>query len=339
MALKGMQKATLLLTMLDSSTAMELLKGQPQDVIQRIAMELSQMDARRDHDEDQAMQVAREFCNDLIQSQYGSLHLKSFVHTLLQGSGGNKEKAAEMQSRIKQAMMEKDPFLALNSASPVHLAAALEDEPPQAIAVVLSALPSKLSTDVLARLDQEKSLQTIWRMTQPSDVSTKTMRRIGEIVCKRLMAMNSEEGAPIKDAMPKETLRRVAIVLSGLDKEKRDALLSGIQGRNGETATMVRSLMVTWEDIIKIENKSLQQALRNVEPTVLAKALHGAETSIRDKVMSNISERMKEMIEEESSLMGEPRKKDVITAREEVAKPLREANEAEELQFIEEEEE
>jgi flagellar motor switch protein FliG len=338
MAMRGIQKATLLLTMLDSATATELLKGQPQDVIQKIALELSQLDARHDHDENQAVQVAREFCNDLMQSQQ-SLHVKSFVNSLLQGSGGNKEKAAEMQSRIKQAMIEKDPFIALNSASPIHLAAALEDEPPQAIAVVLSALPSKLSTDVLSRLNQEKSLQTIWRMTQPNDVSTKTMRRIGEIVCKRLMAMNSDEGTPIQDAAPKETLRRVAIVLSGLDKEKRDAMLSGIQGRNSETATMVRSLMVTWEDIIKIENKSLQQALRNVEPTVLAKALHGAESSVRDKILSNISERMKEMIEEESSLMGEPRKKDVFAAREEVAKPLREANEAEELQFIEEEEE
>ena len=71
---------------------------------------------------------------------------------------------------------------------------------------------------------------------------------------------------------------------------------------------------------------------------MLAKALHGAEPAVSEKLLSNISERMKEMIAEESSLMGEPRKKDVIAAREQVAQPLREANEAEELLFIEEEE-
>ena len=130
----------------------------------------------------------------------------------------------------------------------------------------------------------------------------------------------------------------MAIVLSGLEKDKRDALLGVIQNRDGEIATLVRSLMVTWEDIVKIEDRSLQQALRSVEPAVLAKALHGAEPNVRDKIMSNISERMKEMIEEEASLMGEPRKKDVIAAREQVALPLREANEAGELMFIEEEE-
>jgi flagellar motor switch protein FliG len=339
MAMMGIQKATLLLTMLDSSTATELLKGQPHDVIQKIALELSHLDARRDKDGEQAVQVAREFCTDLQRSRGGTLHVKSFVNTLLQNTMGTKEKAAEIQLRLKQAMFEKDPFLALTSASPVHLAAALEDEPPQAIAVVLTALPSKLSTDILARLEEEKCRQTIWRMTQPGDVSPKTMRRIGEVVCKRLLAMTSDDGTPVNDAASKDNLRRVAIVLSGLDKDKRDTLLSAIQGRDSDTATLVRSLMVTWDDIIKIEDKSLQQTLRNVEPTVLAKALHGADTSVREKVLSNISERMKEMIEEEASLMGEPRKKDVITAREEVAKPLREANEAGELLFIEEEEE
>lgn len=338
MAMKGIQKATLLLTMLDSATATELLKGQPQDVIQKIALELSHLDARKNKDEDLAILVAREFCTDLLRSRGGTLHVKSFVNNLLQSTMGTREKAAEVQSRLKQAMFEKDPFLAMSSASPVHLAAALADEPPQAIAVVLNALPSKLSTDVLMRLDEEKCQQTIWRMTQPGDVSPKTMRRIGEIVCKRLLSMTSDEGTPVNDAASKETLRRVAIVLSGLEKDKRDAMLSAIQGRDSTTATLVRSLMVTWDDIVKIEDKSLQQTLRNLEPTVLAKALHGAENAVRDKVLSNISERMKEMIDEEASLMGEPRKKDVIAAREEVANPLRQANESGELLFIEEEE-
>jgi len=93
---------------------------------------------------------------------------------------------------------------------------------------------------------------------------------------------------------------------------------------------------VIWEDITKIEDRSLQEYLRKVDAGVLAKALFGAEPSIRDKILSNISQRVRELVDEESSLMGEPRKKDIATAREEVVKPLREANEAEELVFIEE---
>lgn len=339
MALNGMQKAALLLTMLDSQTAMELLKGQPQEVVQKIALELSHLDAKKEKDPEQAAQVAREFYTELMRSQGGALHVKSFVNNLLTGSAGGKEKIFEVQSRLRRAMMEKDPFLALASASASQLAAALADEPPQAIAVALSALPTKLSTDVLNQLDPEKSQQTLWRMTQPQDVSPKTVRRIGEMVCKRLMEMAAEESPVASGAVGRETLRRVAIVLSGLDKDKREAMLGSIQSRNSEIATMVRALMVTWDDIVKVEDKSLQQALRNLEATVLAKALHNADTAVKDKILANISERMKEMIAEEASLMGEPRKKDIIAAREEVAKPLREANEAGELLFIEEKEE
>ena len=146
-------------------------------------------------------------------------------------------------------------------------------------------------------------------MTQPGDVSPKTMRRIGEIVCKRLLAMTSEEGTPVRDSASKETLRRLAIVLSGLEKDKRDILLSEIQGRDSDTATQVRSLMVTWDDIVKIEDKSLQQTLRNLSFDGAGQRPRAPIPPSATRSCRIFPERMKEMIEEEASLMGEPRKK------------------------------
>jgi flagellar motor switch protein FliG len=70
---------------------------------------------------------------------------------------------------------------------------------------------------------------------------------------------------------------------------------------------------------------------------VLAKALQGSDAIIAEKINRNISERMKEMIEEEVSLMGTPKKKDILEAREEMVQPLRDANKSGELEFIEEE--
>lgn len=335
MALSGIQKASLLLTTLDSSTAMELIKGQPQEMIHQIAMALSQWDVKKDKTPDQAAAITREFCSDLLKVK-GGMHVKSFVGSLLQGSSG-KEKAAELHVKMKQTLIEKDPFIMIAEASPIQLAAVLENEPPQAIALVLSSLSPKLATDVLARLSEEKAQLTIWRMTQGREVSGKTIRRIGEMVCKRLMEMSTDEGITVSVAAPKDTLRKVALVLSGLEKDKRDSLLDVIKKRDDSTAGTVRALMITWEDITKIEDKSLQQVLRNVEASVLAKALHGADAALSEKIRSNISERMAQMVEEEAQLMGEPRRKEVLTARDDVVKPLREANEASALVFIEDE--
>ncbi len=337
MAVSGKHKAALLLSCLDAATATEILRGQPEEVVQGLAMELSRLDAAGQIGPDNTLGVTREFCNSLQRVNSGGLHVKSFISSMLKGAAG-KEKASELQAQMQKAIREKDPFLALNSASPIQLATAMEEEPPQVVALVLSSLNPNLSGEVLGRIKEEVALQTIWRMTRPNEVSSKTMRRIGEMVCRKLVELTGdEEGVMIEEVNPKETLRKVALLLSGLEKEKRDTMLDEIGTNDQDVAKMVRALLVTWEDIPKIEDRSLQEALRKVDTTVLSKALYGADPIIAEKVRSNISERAREMVDEETTLMAEPRKKEVMEAREEVAKPLRDANETEELRFIEEE--
>jgi flagellar motor switch protein FliG len=337
MELRGIQKAAMLLTALDPATALELLKGQPQEVIHKVALELSQLDARGMTGPENTASISKEFVGELQKRGGGTIHVKSFVTNLLQSAGG-KDKVSEIQSRMKKTVLENDPFIVIANASAEQIASAVGAEPPQAVALVLSALPSKLGTDVLTKLDEQLSAQVVWRMTVPMDVSPKTLRRVGEVVCKRIIEMSSEQQSPaIKDSTGKDTLRKLALVLSGLQKDRRDVLLQQIQGRSDDTATMIKALMITWEDIPKIDDKCLQGLLRKIEAGVLAKALYGADALVTQKIRTNISERLSQMIDDELSLLGEPRKKDVLTAREEVAKPLREANEAEELVFIEEE--
>jgi flagellar motor switch protein FliG len=336
MALKGIQKAAMLLTSLDPATATEMLKGQPADIIQKIAMELSQMDAKGINDSEQATLIVRDFSVELQKRNSGVLHIKSFVGNLLQGSSG-KEKGYELQAKLEKSVRDKDPFILISGATAPQLLAAVSGESPQTISLILSCVPPKLATEVLSRLDEQIGTQVAWRLTLPQEVSAKTLHRIGEMICKKLQELSSEQKAPVvQEDASKETLRRVAIVLSGLQKERRDVMLQQIQSRNAKTAETVKALMVTWDDIPKIDNKCLQGLLRKVEATVLAKALFGAESVVAQKIRSNLSERMAQMIDDETSLLGEPRKKDVLAAREEVTNPLRQANEAEELIFIEE---
>jgi flagellar motor switch protein FliG len=131
-----------------------------------------------------------------------------------------------------------------------------------------------------------------------------------------------------------QALRKVAIVLSGLEREVRDRLLDEINKHNEETSTTVRKLMVTWEDIPSIGDRSLQEALRSADASKLAVALYGADEEIAQKIRSNISERLKSMLDEEASLMQEPLEKEILEAREEIVKPLREANEEDKLRFV-----
>ena len=337
MTLTGIQKAALLLTTLDTATATDLLKGQSQQVVQKIAMELSELDLKGQTNGDHASEVTRQFYTELTRPKSGELHIKRFVSSLLQNSAG-KEKATELQNKMQQAVIQRDPYVIIADAAPMHLASVLQNESPQAIAIVLSEIPPKLGTEVLSRLDEQKAQMTVWRMAQPTTVSRQTVLRIGETIHKRLTEMQSQQaGQTPEEDTSTANLRQIALVLGGLNKEKRDALLETIEGKDDEAANRVRALMVTWEDIPKIEDKSLQEILRQIEASVLANALQGSDAIIAEKINQNISERMKEMIEEEVSLMGTPKKKDILEAREEMVQPLRDANKSGELEFIEEE--
>jgi flagellar motor switch protein FliG len=337
MALTGIQKAALLLTTLDAATATDLLKGQPQQIVQKIAMELSKLDMRGKTGKEQAFDVAQQFHTELTRPQNGGMHVKQFVNTLLQNSAG-KEKATELQNKMQESLIQRDPYVIIADAAPYHLATVLQNELPQAIAIVLSEIPPKLGTEVLTYLDQQKAQMAVWRMTQLTNVSRQTVLRIGEMVHKRLLDLQAQQvSTKPKEENETANMRQIALILGGLNKEKRDSLLETVEGKDNEAANLVRALMVTWEDIPKIEDKCLQELLRKIEVSILAKALYGVTGIVAEKITSNISERMKEMIEEETSLMGTPRKKEITEAREQVVAPMHEANKSGELVFIEEE--
>jgi flagellar motor switch protein FliG len=320
--LTGKQKAAMLLMSLDAATATELLKGLNAEEIQEIAMELARIDASEQRDAREQAKVAQEFFSSLQQSQTHKFSMKTFLNEMLVSVLGE-DNAEKIQSRIKKATGDKDLFVDIRLASTDELVLALEGEHPQTIAVVLSELAPKKSQDVLSRLGEEARLKAVCRMTNPELVGSGVKQRMAFTVSERLKSLKGETLAE----KPEQTLRKLAIVLSGLEKDLRDQLLDELNKHDEETSTMVRRLMITWEDIPSIADRSMQESLRTVEPSKLAMALYGADEDIVQKIRSNISERAATMLDEEISLMQEPLEKEVLDAREEVVGPLRDANE------------
>ncbi len=333
MQLRGKQKAAMMLMCLDPVTANKLLKSQPHHVVEDIAMELARIDANKEFDDVMKIEITKEFCGFLNEAQSGNLNVKTFVSDILDNLTDGSNKLTD----AKKTMQQRDPFVVICSCNAGLIAAALEGEHPQTMAIVLSELPPKLGTDVLKRLDENISRQIVIRMTKNDQVPMPVKKRVGEMISNRLESMAPEEEVVLDETKNVKNLREIALVLSGLDKQLRDTLLEEIEEQDEQTGKTVRALLVTWEDITKIADRSLQQALRNIEPAVLAKALVGADDRVSNKIRDNISERASAMVDEEIQLMSKPTKKEIVMARDEVIKPLREANEAEELAFVDQE--
>lgn len=322
MVLSGKQKAAMLLMSLDTLTAAELLKGLGAEEIQEIAIELARIDASEKRDVKEQAKVVREFFSSLQREQNQRFSVRAFLNEMLVNVL-DKEKAEQIQTEVKKATEQKDLFLDIRMASTDELVLALEGEHPQTIAVVLSELPPKKSQEILSLLSEETRLKAVCKMTNPEMMSSGVKQRMVSTITKRLKSFKGETLVE----RPEQTLRKLAIVLSGLEKDMRDPMLAEIAKNDEETAAMVRRLMITWEDIPSVADRSLQEALRSVDSGKLAIALYGADEEIVQKIRSNMSERALSKLDEEISLMQEPLEKEVLQAREDVVKPLREANE------------
>lgn len=332
MALSGKQKAAMLLMSLDAVTAAELLKGVRPELVQELAVELAYLDAAGMRDSKQTVEVASQFCESLIPNN--SFQLKKFLDTMLKSTVGN-EKAKQIQTQIEDLLRKRDPFMAIRSATSQTLGAVLADEHPQAIAVVLSELPPRKSSEILGLLGDSVRVGAVSGMTGISSITIEAKKRIAEMVSKRLESLSSGQGgqAAVEGESP---LRKTAVVIRNLGKEVRDGLLGAMREKDAQAAEKIEELMVQWEDVLQVTDRSMQEALRGIDAQKLALALMKADEAIVKKIKSNISERAAASIDEETSLMAAPKKEDIASAREEIVSIWRELNKKGELNFIEE---
>lgn len=332
MTLTGKQKAAILLMSLDAVTASELLKGVDAQVVQDLAVELAYLDASGHKSSRETVEVTQQFCNSL--QSHDGFKFDAFLNEMLKNTVGE-DKAEHIQSRVDDLLRKRDPFIPIRSVGASTIAAVLEQEHPQAAAVVLSELPAKKSSEVLSLLGEGVRLTAISRITTCDSVTKEAKARIAEAVCRRLETVTSTSGGEVQ-APGDQSLRKVAIILRNLGPELREGLLGAIKEADEEASVKVADLMIIWEDITQVSDRPLQEGLRGIDAQKLALAMFKADEAIIEKIKANISERAKATLDEEASLMSAPKDAEIKEARREVIASLRELDAKGELTFIEE---
>lgn len=332
MAFTGKQRAALLLTCLDATTAAELLKGVDPKTVQELAVELTYLDVAGERTPRQTADVARQFCKSLQTDT--AFSFRGFLKEMLRNTVGE-DHARRIQQEIQDLLMRRDPFMSIRSADSESLITALEGEHPQAIAVVVSELPPRRGSDVLGRLNSDTRVNVISRMTAVSGITPEAKLRIAQMIRTKIESTGQQAGGTLQ-VRPEQALRKVAVIVRNLDKEIRDGVLEAIGQKDAEAGEKIANLMILWEDLPLVAGRSLQQALRGLDERQLALALYEAPDDAVAKIKSNISERAAAMVTEEASLMSSPKKEDVRQAREKIVAAMRELNQKGELTFEEE---
>ncbi len=332
MASSTIRKAALLLMGLDPVTAAELLKAARPDLVAEIATELAYLGATGQHAGAPKAKPMEEFCGMLRGTGPGVSH-ETFIQRMLEAAVGEKQ-SKELLSEIRRRVDVRDPFIPIRSAAAPLLGQALEGEPAQVVALILSELPPDKSGAVIPLLAEAVRVDAVRQLTGGALASPEARQRIAAIVRKRLDDLREAAGGEAA-AGPQSRLRRVAVLLRTVKTELRNGLVKAIGEQDADTATAIRNLMVLWEDVPQVSDRSLQEVLRGVEAKQLALALNGADPAIDQKVRANVSERARAAIAEETSLMRAPKAEEIEQARTAILGGLRELNTKGDLRFEE----
>lgn len=320
MSASGFRKAALLVMGLEPTTAAELLKSAPPEAVTEIAAELAYLEASGQGGAPAAAGPVREFFQQLRKTA-GHSRGDQLVRTILEGVLGP-ARGREVLQRIPRLVEARDPFLPLRSAGPEELGEALKGESAQVAGLVLGELPAKTSVKLLPLLAEDVRKDAVRMMAAAEEAPLEARLRVAGLVRRRLAQTAAAGGG--QESRRREHLRKVALLLRGLGGELRAGLLQAIAGKDAKLSADVQELMVLWEDLPVVADRSLQQAMRGIDARRLALGLVGVGEKIGRKIQANISERQKAALEEETSLLGKPRNEDVTAAREEILKALRE---------------
>jgi flagellar motor switch protein FliG len=324
----GARKAAQLLVDLDPTTAAELLKSADENTMKEIVAELAWISSGGQAGGGEGPQPVKEFSELIAQGQQ-RLSGQLFMDALLDSAVG-KERANEVRQEADELVRSREPFSPIRSADIEHIATALQGEPPMVVAMVLSELPSNKASKLLPLLDEEVRPKAVLEMTGGKGANPDVRLRVARQVCSRLEALKWQEPGSGRrketDVQRKRRLRSVAVILQGLSSELCEGLLEGLNQTDPETCKLVRNLMLIWEDLPRVADRSLQEALRTQEPQTLAMALYDSPPRITKKIRSNVSERVSAMVDEELSLLSSPKTEKVLDARETILEVLREMN-------------
>jgi flagellar motor switch protein FliG len=308
----GKRKAAIIMAALGKDSAAEIYKYLSEAEVESITMELANLGKV---DNEQIDGVYRDFHEIGIAQRYITEGGVEYARSILEEALGS-SRAEEVVQRLS-TFLQVSPFDFVRRTDPQAIANFIINEHPQTIALVIAYLEPSQASVLMQALDPEKQAEVARRLALLDRTSPEVIREIERVMEKNLSAILSQEFSSAGG------VGALVDILNKVDRATEKAILEALGDRDPELAEQVKNMMFIFEDVIHLDDRSVQQVLREVDTKELSLALKGVSEEVANKVYRNMSKRAASMLQEEMEFMGQVRLRDVEAAQQRIVNIIR----------------
>jgi flagellar motor switch protein FliG len=316
----GRRKAATVLVALGPDLSARVLRHLDPSEVEDLVLEVLRMEKLGD---ERTNQTIEEFYQIAVASDYLAVGGVEYAREMLVKALGD-GRAAEIMSRLTERARPR-PFDFLRQADPSQLTAFLQEENPQTIALVLAHVPHGLAAAILKALPVELGTEIAARLTAMDRTSPEVVAAVESALRHRMGGLLTTDYTRVGGP------EFMAKVLSQADRATERAILDALQERDAELANDVRRLLFTFEDLLILDDRTLQRVLREVDVKDLPPALKNSSQQLQEHIFKNLSSRAAEMLKEEMTLLGPIRTRQIHEAQQRIVAIVRRLEEQEEI--------
>lgn len=318
--LSGKKKAAIFLLGLGTELSANVFKHLSEDEMESLTLEIA---AIRTVDNSVKELVANEFY-ELFQARGYLLNGGiDYAKSILEKAIGS-EKANELLNKLTVSLQVR-PFDFARKTDPSQLLSFIQNEHPQTIALVMAYLTPDQASMILSALSPEKQVDVAKRIAMMDRTSPDVVREIERVLEKKISSLANQ------DFTTAGGLETIVEVLNRVDRNTEKTIMDVFERQDPELAEEVKKRMFVFEDIILLDDRSIQRVLREVDQKDLGLSLKSSSEEVSSKVFRNMSKRAADSLKEDIEFMGPVRLRDVEESQQKIVAIIRKLEETGEI--------
>jgi len=310
--MSGKEKIAILMVALGNEIAAEVYKKMDDTTIEIVTLEIANL---RKVTPEMRLAVLKDAQEVLLAREYMARGGVDYARDILERALGP-ERAHNLLTRIT-ASLQVRPFDFMRHTDAQQVLGFIQGEHPQTIALIMSYLEPAQAASIIGGLPATMQAEVAKRIARMDRITPEVLREVERVLERKLSTVMGQ------DFTLAGGIDAIVNIINNADRATERNIMEHLEENDPELAEEIKRRLFVFEDIIKLDDRSLQRVLREVEMKELSLALKGATEELRAKFFKNMSKRASEMLKEDMDYMGPVRVKDVEESQQKVVNVIR----------------